>query len=131
MSHQEGEKRVRSALPGKKESSNAVIALTKVALRLFGIPELANAIGDLTGLGATSLQSMVRTAESSVAKNASAEFTAIGTADREWVEGLLTRTYIRLAADPARKVMSESLIGAAAVTWLAHGAMSDDDRRDF
>lgn len=118
-----------SALPGKS-SPNTTVALTKVALRLFQLPELANAIGDLTGLGQASIEKYVRTAQEELANRPSAEFTAVATADREWVEDLLTRTYIRLAADPARQVMGESLIGARAVARLADEAMITDDRRD-
>lgn len=120
---------MRSALPGKS-SPNTTVALTKVALRLFRLADLADAIGDLTGLGQESIQSLVRTAEKELANRTSAEFTAVATADREWVEGVLARTYIRLAADPARQIMGESLIGAEAVVRLADEAMSTDDRRD-
>lgn len=122
---------MRSALPGKKTSPNTAVGLTKVALRLFGLPELANAISDLTGLGNTTMQSMVRTAENELANRTSAEFNAVTTSDREWVESLLTRTYTKLAAEPARQVMSEGLIGPKAVARLAHEAMTADDRRDF
>ena len=120
---------MRSALPGKS-SPNTTVALTKVALRLFRLSDLADAIGDLTGLGQASIESLVRTAEQGLANRPSAEFTAVATVDREWVEGVLTRTYIGLAADPARPIMGESLIGAGAVVRLADEAMTADDRRE-
>lgn len=120
---------MRSALPGKS-SSNTTVTLTKVALRLFQLSNLADAIGDLTGLGQARIQSLVQTAEKELANRPSAEFTEVATTDREWVEGVLARTYIRLAADPARKIMGESLIGAEAVVRLANEAMTTVDRRD-
>ncbi|KJL23706.1 hypothetical protein [Microbacterium foliorum] len=115
-------------LPGKL-SPSIPVALTKVALRLIGASDLADAIGDLTGLGRTSIDSLVRTAKTQIADRASAEFTAVGDADREWAESMLSRTYVRLAADPARPVMSESLIGAEAVARLAGAATSVEDLR--
>ncbi len=115
-------------LPGRS-SPSIPVALTKVALRLIGASDLADAIGDLTGLGRTSIDSLVRTAKTQISDRASAEFTAVGDADREWAESMLSRTYVRLAADPARPVMSESLIGAEAVANLADAATSVDDRR--
>lgn len=120
---------MRSALPGKS-SSNTVVALTKAALRIFRLADVADAIGDLAGLGQANIKSFVRMAEEDLAKRPSAEFTAVAAADREWVEGVLARTYIGLAADPARLVMGESLIGAEAVVRLADKAMTAADRRD-
>lgn len=121
---------MKSVLPGKS-SQNTAVALTKVIFRLFGFAEFANAIGDLTGLGQANIQSLVQMAEKDLAGRPSAEFTAIATADREWVEGVLVRTYVRLATDPARQIMGESLIGAEAVVELAREAMAPDDLRDL
>lgn len=87
-------------------------------------------MSDLTGLGRATVEQMVRKAEGELANRPSGEFAAVGAADREWVEGVLTRAYVGLAADPARQVMSESLIGAEAVARLADKAMTDDDRRN-
>lgn len=120
---------MRSELPGRS-SPNTAVALTKVTLRLFQLPELADAIGDLTGLGQKTIQSLVRMAEKNIADRASAEFTAVATEEREWAEGLLARTYIRLSQDPARQIMGESLIGADALVRLADRAMADVDRRE-
>lgn len=120
---------MRSALPGKS-SPNTTVALTKVALRLFRLADLADAIGDLTGLGQASVESLVRKAEKDLANQPSAEFTAVATADRKWVEGVLARTYIGLAEDPAGQIMGESLIGTEAVVRLADEAMTAVDRRD-
>ncbi|CAN7407372.1 hypothetical protein LJR042_002568 [Microbacterium maritypicum] len=116
------------ALPGKS-SPNIPVALTKVALRLIGASDLADAIGDLTGLGRKSIDTLVRTAKSQISDHASAEFVAVGQADREWAESMLSRTYVRLATDPARPVMSEGLIGAEAVARLADAMIVADDRR--
>lgn len=120
---------MRSALPGNS-SPTTTVALTKVALRLFRLADLADAVGDLTGLGYASVESLVRTAQNELANRPSAEFTAVSTADREWIEDVLVRTYIRLAAEPSHRVMGESLIGAEAVVRLAEQAMTAGDRRD-
>lgn len=120
---------MRSALPGKS-SSNTTVALTKAALRLFQLADFADAIGDLTGLGQESIQSLVRTAERDLADRNPAEFTAVATADREWAESLVTRTYIKLANDPERRIMGESLIGAEAVAKLATSAMTAADHSE-
>jgi hypothetical protein len=124
-----GRKRVGSALPGKS-SPNTAVALTKVALRLFKLGELADAISGLTGLKQTTVESLVRSAELELANRPSAEFSAVAVADRKWVENMLARTYGGLAAHSAHRVMSESLVGAAAVVLLADEAMTDADRRD-
>lgn len=118
-----------SALPGKSRL-NTTTALTKAALRLAKLADVADAIGDLTGLGATSIESLVRTAERELTNRPSAEFTAVAIADREWAEALLARTYVALAAKSGHRVMGESLIGAEAVARLANEAMTPTDRRD-
>src|SRR5690606_38758379 len=99
-------------------------------LRLLGVSELADAIGDLTGLRRTTISSLVRDAQNQITEHSYAEFTAIGSADREWAEDLLSRTYIRLATDPTCQVMGESLIGATAVARLADEAMTAEERRE-
>lgn len=120
---------MRATLPGES-SPKTTVALTKVALRLLGVSELAHAIGDLAGLRRTSIPSLVQDAQKQIADHSSAEFTAIGSADRAWVEDLLSRTYTRLATDPARHVMGESLIGATAVARLADEAMTAEEQRE-
>lgn len=118
-----------SALPGNS-SSEITVALTKAALRLFRLADLADALGDLTGLGRTSVETMLRAAERDVAARPSAEFSAVDAADRAWVESVLARTYARVAQDPTRSVMAESLIGSEAVVRLAEQAMTVDDRQE-
>lgn len=120
---------MRDALPGKS-SINTTVAFTKVALRLLKVDELADAIGDLTGVGQKKIESLVRKAETEIDKRNSAEFVAVAMADREWAEGVVSRSYIRLANDPARDIMSESLVGVDAVVQLASKAMNAVDQKD-
>lgn len=123
------ETNLSAALPGGSPS-NTPVAITKVALRLIGLPDVADAVGDLTGLGRSNVQALVRAAEKEVATRPSSEFTAVGEADREWVEGVLSRTYSNLASEPRRHLMVEGIVGAKAVAKLANEAMSPTDRRD-
>ncbi len=118
-----------SALPGKS-SANTAVTLTRVALRLFQLGDLADAIGDLTGLGRANVDSLVRKAQAELADHAATEFTAVPLADRQWAEGVLRHAYVQVALDPARRVMGDSLIGPEAVALLAQEAMSAEDARE-
>lgn len=120
---------MRSALPGNS-SPKTRVALTKATLRIIGFADVVDAIGDLTGLGQASIEKMVRTAKADLTNQPSAEFTAVPPEDQAWAEEVIKRTYIRLAADPKRHIMRESLIGAEAIVQLAEQAMDARDRGD-
>lgn len=122
--------KMSSSLPGKSSASTTV-GLTKVALRLLHLGDVADAVGDLTGLGRANIESFVRSSEKDLLNRPSAEFETVATADREWVEGVIRRAYIALVNNPNHAVMGESLVGPEAVVHLAHEAMSADDRREI
>lgn len=115
-------------LPGDKTGQTA-IGVTKAALRLMGGTEFADLIGDLTGLGRIRIEGLVRRAEADLAVDQGHEFQSLAMADKEWCEATLLRTYARVAHQPDRALIRESLVGASAITSLVINTMSDLDRR--
>lgn len=105
--------------------------MTKAALRLLGGPELADAIGDLTGLGRANVEMLAREASDALASTASMEFRELQAADREWSEGVLVRSYRQLAGDPGQSIVRESVVGPHNVSGRALEQMSPQDRIDF
>lgn len=120
---------MHAELPGRS-STSAPIALAKVALRVMGISDVADAIGDLTDLGRAHIDALVRKAERGLSDRPSGEFARVGQADREWAEGVASRSFIALSTDPKRRIMSESLIGPEAVAQLARAAMTSTDQHE-
>lgn len=102
-----------------------------MALRLFRLADLADAIGDLTGLGHATVASMAVQAQKDLAGHSSVEFVAVSLADRQWAEDVVTRAYVRLARDPQQRIMSESLVGPDQIVKLADDAMQVEDGREL
>ncbi|WP_144880689.1 hypothetical protein [Microbacterium paraoxydans] len=119
-----------SDLPGKP-SERVSVVLSKVALRMVGGGDFADAISDLTGLGRPSIEKLVRAAEKDLSQHGATEFGDLRPEDRQWAEEVLTNSYIALAADPARPMMGDSLIGPETVERLAREAMTDADVREM
>lgn len=115
-----------SPLPGKASAPTGV-AVLKASLRIIGVSDLADVIGDLTGVGRATVETLAARAVSYLDEHASEEFRELGAADREWVQGVVSRCYQRLASDPERRMVRESVVGSAQLSRLAIESMSDAD----
>lgn len=103
------------------------VAVLKASLRIIGGSDLADVIADLTGIGRATVETLTARAASFLNQHASEEFRELGAADREWVQGVVSRCYQRLASDPERRMLRESVVGSGQVSRLALESMSDAD----
>lgn len=119
-------------LPGTPSRTDLGRGVTKAALRLVGAGALGDIIGDLTGLGRTSVQNLAQAALATLADVAEVEYRTLGDAEKRWAEAVLVRTYQSLAHRPDRAMVRESIVGPERLASLAFGVgMSAPDRRDL
>ncbi|MBX3093808.1 MAG: ATP-binding protein [Cryobacterium sp.] len=123
---------MRTRLPGDEPASSVGLGILKTVLRLAGGETLADAIGDLTGLGRTTVEGLARRALEATGPQRVNEFRSLSDADREWVERVLVSSYCRLASFADATIARESLVGSESLAALVFGAgMEASDREEL
>lgn len=115
---------------GGPRATKVGVGVAKAVLRLAGGEALADAIGDLTGLGRTSIQTLARKGFAEAKQAADLELRALTEDERIWAEGVLTGAYSRLAAQPDLGLARESLLGQEALAAWVFGVGLDSQDKD-
>lgn len=106
-------------------------SLSKVFLRIVGLPEAANAFNDVVGDREVSLSELVRRAERALDARDQSEFRDIAEADRGAAKAIVIRAYERIVDNPSKEVIVESVVGTQAIERLVDEAMPDHDRLEL
>ncbi|GAA4353160.1 NACHT domain-containing protein [Microbacterium rhizosphaerae] len=121
-----------TTLPGDEPASEIGLGIFKAVLKLAGGEKLADALGELTGLGRATVEGLSQRALEAVAHATAVEFNLVAEADREWAESILVQAYCRVASAPDAVLAGESLTGAESLAaWVFGVGIVGKDRSDL